>query len=69
VFLILIDAHSKSIEAVHTKTATSVAVIEELRTVFATFGLPEVIVTDNGKCFTSSEFKSFLKSNGIEHLT
>lgn len=68
-FLILIDAHSKWIEAVHTKTSTSAAVIEELRTVFATFGLPEVIVTDNGKCFTSSEFESFLKSNGIEHLT
>ncbi len=48
--LVLVDAqHSKWIEAIHTKTATSTAVIDELRTLFAQFGLPEVIVTDNGK--------------------
>ena len=68
-FLILTNAHSKWISAFHTKTATSAAVIDELRTVFATFGLPEVTVTDNGTCFTSTEFESFLQSNGIEHLT
>ena len=43
--------------------------IEELRTVFAKFGLPETIVTDNGSCFTSEEFEQFLKKNGITHLT
>ena len=66
-FLILIDAHSKWIEAFHTPNATSSAVIEELRTVFAKFGLPETIVTDNGSCFTSEEFEQFLKKNGITH--
>ena len=68
-FLILIDAHSKWIEAFHTPNATTSAVIEELRTVFAKFGLPETIVTDNGSCFTSEEFEQFLKKNGITHLT
>ena len=67
--LVLIDAHSKWIEAFHTKTATSQAVIEELRTVFSRFGIPEVIVTDNGACFTSSDFESFLQYNGVKHLT
>lgn len=56
-FLILVDAHSKWIEAFHTKTATSAAVIDKLRIVFAQFGLPELIVTDNGPCFTSAEFQ------------
>ena len=68
-FLILIDAHSKWIEVFHTPNATSSAVIEELRTVSAKFGLPETIVTDNGSCFTSEEFEQFLKKNGITHLT
>ena len=67
--LVLIDAHSKWIEAIYTKTATSTAVIEELTTLFAQFGLPEVIVTDNGTCFVSHELEDFLKTNGIEHLT
>ena len=65
--LVLIDAHSKWIEAFH--TVTSQAVIEELRTVFSKFGIPEVIVADNGACFTSSDFESFLQYNGVKHLT
>ena len=64
-----IDAHSKWIEAVCTSTTSSIAVIEELRTICAKFGLPESIVIDNGPCFVSAEFKSFLESNGIKHTT
>lgn len=31
--------------------------------------VPEMLVTDNGSVFTSSEFESFLKNNGICHIT
>ena len=68
-FLILIDAHSKWIEAFQTSNATSRTVIDELRTVFARFGIPEMIVTDNGSCFVSEEFESYLSKNGIKHTT
>ena len=67
--LVLIDAHSKWIQAFHTKTVTLQAVIEELRTVFSRFEISEVIVTDNGACFTSSDFESFLQYNGVKQLT
>ena len=50
-FLVLIDAHSKWIEAFPTTGSTSAVVIDNLRTVFAQFGLPETLVTDNGSCF------------------
>ena len=36
---------------------------------FSRFGIPEVIVTDSGACFTSSDFESFLQYNGVKHLT
>ena len=67
--LVAIDAHSKWIEAVCTSTTSSAVVIEELRTLFAKFGLPESVVTDNGTGFTSQEFKGFLQANGIRHTT
>ena len=68
-FLMVIDAHSKWIEAWPVHAATSSATIEKLRTSFAQFGLPETIVSDNGTCFVSEEFESFLQANGIKHVT
>ena len=38
--------------------------IEELRMIFSTHGLPEVIVSDNGPIFTSELFAEFIKHNG-----
>ena len=64
-----ISIHSKWIEATCTSSTSSSCVIEELRTLFAKFGLPETIVTDNGTGFTSQEFKTFLDDNGIRHVT
>ena len=67
--LVLIDAHFKWIEAVCTAGSTSAVVIEELRAIFACFGIPETLVSDNGTCFVSKEFESLLKANGVRHLT
>ena len=68
-FLVLIDAHSKWIEAFNTASATSTAGIEQLRSLFAKFGLPETIMNDNGTCFVSTEFEDILQVNGIKHIT
>lgn len=35
------------------------------RKIFASYGLSQIVVTDYGKSFTSSEFKEFLKENSI----
>jgi len=55
-FLITVDANSKWIDAQVVNTATSYTTVEHLRTLFATHGIPEVLVTDNGTPFTSTEF-------------
>ena len=38
------------------------------RKLFATHGIPEVIVSDNGTAFTSAEFSEFTAKNGVKHL-
>jgi len=35
---------------------------------FATHGLPRVVVSDNGPGFQSEEFNTFLRSNGVRHI-
>ena len=62
------DAHTKWIEAFQTNSTRSSTVIECLRTLFAWFGLPEMVVRDNGSCFVSEEFKTFLVKNGVKHI-
>lgn len=68
-FLLVVDAHSKWLEVFPLKSTTSARTIECLRETFSRFGLPLVLVSDNGPQFTSFEFQNFLKSNGIKHKT
>eukprot|EP00731_Ephydatia_muelleri_P028800 Em0020g444a len=35
---------------------------------FATHGLPDILVSDNGTAFTSAEFQFFAKANGFRHV-
>ena len=39
-----------------------------MQRIFATHGLPDSIVSDNGTAFTSQEFSVFCKANGIRHI-
>ena len=45
------------------------AVVCELKTMFACFGIPEILVTDNGPQFSSNEFQVFAKSWSFNHVT
>ena len=49
-------------------SSTTPATIEKLRGVFATHGLPVILVSDNGPSFISEDFKAFMKFNGIQHI-
>ena len=68
-FLVVVDAHSKWPEVIPTKATTSTKTIHILRTIFARYGIPEQLVSDNGPQFKSDEFEVFMKQNGIRHIT
>lgn len=66
-YMVIVDAYSKWPEAYIMRSITSERTIEILRSVFARYGLPQIMVTDNGTQFTSTEFQEFVNQNGIVH--
>ncbi|XP_054279908.1 uncharacterized protein K02A2.6-like [Macrosteles quadrilineatus] len=68
-YLILVDAFSKWVDVIQTKTTTSTWTVQELQKIFSTFGFPHILVSDNGRQFVSQEFKNFMNECGIIHRT
>ncbi|KAG8191041.1 hypothetical protein JTE90_029484 [Oedothorax gibbosus] len=48
-----------------TSSSASIAVLRDL---FARFGVPKSLVSDNGTAFSSEEFRRFMSRNGITHI-
>ena len=68
---IVVDARSKMHglnSAILMSSTTSEKTIGVLRDVFARYDLLEQIISDDGPQFTSEEFETFTKSNGIRHI-
>ncbi|XP_036322190.1 uncharacterized protein K02A2.6-like [Rhagoletis pomonella] len=68
-WLICIDAFSKYPFVTKMASITAKATIDALKVIFSVEGLPDTIVTDNGRQFSAAEFQVFCNSNGITHLT
>lgn len=64
-FFVLVDAFSKWVEVIPMHSTSTDAVIKALRALFATHGLPDEIVSDNGPQLTASVFELFLAGLGI----
>lgn len=67
-YLVVVDPYTKWPEVYATKTTTTKTTMKLLTNSFATFGIPETIVSDNGTQFTSHEFQSFCEQQGIHHI-
>ena len=65
-FLIVVDDYSKWLEVIPMVSITSLKTIEVLRSLFARYGIPEEVVSDNGPQLASEEFSQFLKQNGVK---
>ncbi|XP_052896596.1 uncharacterized protein K02A2.6-like [Anopheles moucheti] len=68
-FLIVVDAYTKWPEIIKTNSTTSPATIAILRSLFARFGFPVTLVSDNGPQFSSATFSEFCANRGIQHIT
>ncbi|XP_044744348.1 uncharacterized protein K02A2.6-like [Coccinella septempunctata] len=68
-YLIILDAHSKWPEVFETSSTNTEITIKILKQIFARFGLPVTLVSDNATYFKSSDFELFLTNNNISHKT
>lgn len=68
-FLLITDSHSKWPEVYKMSSTNASQTVDKVRDYFARYGLPDLIVTDNGTQFTSNEFTEFCKRNGVQFMT
>lgn len=64
----VIDGFSKFIFIRAVKNTRSKTTIKMLEEIFATFGSPKIIISDQGTTFTSGDFKNFIISIGAKHV-
>ena len=67
-WMVVICAKTKWIEIVKMPNTKSPAVIRELRALFSRFGIPRVVVSDNGPQLTSDLMKEFMTRNGVKQI-
>ncbi|XP_012940384.1 uncharacterized protein K02A2.6-like [Aplysia californica] len=68
-YLVLKDYFSWYLEVGYLPDTTSETVVYKLKNIFARFGIPELLVTDNGPQFVSDCFHKFVKGLGCKHTT
>ena len=67
-WLVWVDAFSKYAGVHRVKRPDAELTVKALREVFALFGLPNQVVSDNGPAFIADQFQEFLRSNGVKHV-
>ncbi|KAE8737994.1 hypothetical protein FOCC_FOCC016536 [Frankliniella occidentalis] len=65
-YFIVCDAYSKWLHVAHMQSTRAPFVIKELLAIFAIFGLPKFLVSDNGPPFDSNEYAEFCTQFNIK---
>jgi hypothetical protein len=68
-FVILVDYYSEWFEFEELSQTTAPKVINSVRKVFATHGIPQKVLTDNGPPFNSHTWSKFADDYGFAHIT
>jgi len=68
-YLLVVDYYSRFIEVQRLHSTTSASVISHLKAIFARFGIPAEMISDNGPQFVSEDIQTFALSYGFKHTT
>ena len=68
-FLLVVDYYSCFFDIAQLQNTTSISVINKMKPMFARYGIPERVISDNGPQYSSQEFKDFARKYNFEHVT
>ena len=68
-YLLIVDYTSEFPIIRKLSSMTGRPIAHHMQTIFAEYGWPNTLVTDNGPCYTSKEFKMLMESMSINHIT
>ena len=68
-YILVIDYFSRFAEVIKLKSTSSQAIIDALQSIFSCYGIPEVVISDNGPQYSSNEFDAFAKKYHFHHIT
>ena len=67
--MVVVDYYSRYIELVYLADTITYTVTAKLKCIFSCFGIPDLLVSDNGPQFSLKEFQQFAVLLGFTHQT
>lgn len=68
-YVLVVDYYSRFPEVISLTSTASTSVVAAVKSTFARFGIPDVLVSDNGPQFSSKVFAEFAQNYGFQHVT
>ena len=68
-YLLVVDYFSRYPEITKLTSTTSFDIINALKSAFSRYGIPEMVMSDNGPQYSSQEFRDFAKAYNFNHIT
>ena len=64
-YLLIVDYYSRYIEIARLDRTTADEVISRTKSIFASHGIPEIVVSDNGPQFSAAHYSNLLRATGL----
>ena len=68
-YLLVVDYHSKFFEICLLPDTLSSTIVTHMKSIFARYGIPKIVISDNGPQYSSIHFTSFAKQWDFKHVT
>ena len=69
VYILVVDYYSRWVDMRLPTSQTSEAVINVLKSIFSTHGIPDIVMSDSCLRFSADLFYQFAEENGFVHVT